>query len=278
MLAVLALTFGILGLAPAAPSYAAGCGSSTGVSVVVQYGSSTSVGCATGSYATALDAVHAAGFTTQRAAREFSGYFICKVNGQPASDPCQRAPTGSYWSVWSGKPGQGWSYAQTGIATLAAPQGTSIGLRYGNGAAPVTAPIAPAPKPTPKPTPKPSPTTTSKPSSSSTSKPSSTTSGKATSSATSKSATATSASKGSSTSSSRASSSSSVKPPAGSSSNAAAASSTSSGGKSTNVAAAPAQDAGSGGGGTNLGLIVGGGSVALLGAGAAVVAMRRREQ
>lgn len=102
---------------PAAPASAAACADPTGVSVVVDFaslGGGTQRQCAPGDPSSGVAALRGAGFTTTRAAQE-PGYFMCRINGKPAQDPCQRtSPADAYWSYWHGKRGGGWTYSTLG--------------------------------------------------------------------------------------------------------------------------------------------------------------------
>ena len=92
-----------LALVSAPAASAATCTSAGGVSVVVDYrelGGSTVTACAPdggGKSATAIFA--SVGVQLTYATRQPG--FVCRVNGQPASDPCVNAsPANAYWGLW----------------------------------------------------------------------------------------------------------------------------------------------------------------------------------
>ncbi len=103
----------VLGFAPAAG--AATCTSAGGVSVVVDYrelGGGTFTACAAdggGKSATAI--VASVGVQLTYASRQPG--FVCRVNGQPASDPCVNAsPANAYWGLWWADGSKGsWTYS-----------------------------------------------------------------------------------------------------------------------------------------------------------------------
>lgn len=118
----------------------AACAKGTGVTVVVQWQSTTTVKCAKGSPANALAALTSAGFTTTRASL-VPGYFLCRVNGNPSTDPCKRAaPAKAYWAFFHAPAGGKWVYSTAGVATYRPAKGSVIGLRFGSGSAPAVAP------------------------------------------------------------------------------------------------------------------------------------------
>lgn len=132
--------------APAA--HAAPCGTGDGVTVVVDTGSQVLTRCAPGDPSSAREALGAAGFAITPVAR-FPGA-ICRIDGQPASDPCQAMPPASaYWAIFTAPSGGSWSYAQQGAGSLNPAPGTALGFRFGSGQAPrQSPPAAPAPAPT----------------------------------------------------------------------------------------------------------------------------------
>ena len=79
-------------------SVASACGSlSSGVTVVIDTGSSISTRCAGGDPASAMSALQtvASVVTPQR----YPGSVVCRIDGYPASDPCiQMPPASAYWS------------------------------------------------------------------------------------------------------------------------------------------------------------------------------------
>ena len=154
---------------PVAPAQAAACASTDGVTVVVDYhelGGGVGQLCledGAGKYAATQFAN--AGFALTRVQQEPG--FVCRVEGKPASDPCQSTPPAdAYWGLWwsDGKSGS-WTYASTGVDSLKVPAGGSVALSW-NGSAtrsapgatpPANASSSPSPSPSPKPTKKPSP-------------------------------------------------------------------------------------------------------------------------
>src|SRR5690349_6100326 len=93
---------------PATPAVADACARGSGVTVVVDFASldgGVKTRCTPGNPATGLAVLRGAGFSTTRVAQE-PGYFVCRINGLPADDPCQRTPPpNAYWSYWHAQPG-----------------------------------------------------------------------------------------------------------------------------------------------------------------------------
>jgi len=153
----------------AAPASAAACSGTSGVTVVVDTGSSVSTKCASGDPSSALKALSSAGFSVTYP-QQYPGSVVCRINGYPSSDPCVRMPPGdAYWAFFHAKRGGSWVYSSSGVASYNPAPGTVVGFRFGSGQQPRVAPPAPtktsAPVPTktsakPKPTTaKPTPTT-----------------------------------------------------------------------------------------------------------------------
>jgi hypothetical protein len=149
----------------AGPAAAAACSGTTGVTVVIDTGSSISTRCAPsgGTAATALQAVASVvPVSTQPG-------FVCRIDGYPASDPCVRTPPASaYWAFFHAQAGGSWTYSSQGVTSYSPPGGSVIGFRFGSGQqpgiAPPSAPATSAPTPTgkaPTSTPATSPRTTS---------------------------------------------------------------------------------------------------------------------
>ncbi len=117
-----------------APASAAGCGGSTGVTVVVDY-NGLGGGVRTACYAersgqTASTMFPATGFPLTYAQRDRG--FTCRVTDVPRSDPCVTvSPPDAYWSLWwsDGKSGT-WSYATTGAYSLKVPDGGYVGFSW----------------------------------------------------------------------------------------------------------------------------------------------------
>jgi hypothetical protein len=159
----LLLPLGGVVVATAPTAAADGC-SAAEVTVLVDFaslGGGVQTGCTGGDPASGIEALQAAGFPPTRAAAERSGYFVCRIAGRPADDPCQRAsPAGATWSYWHGEPGGSWTYAGQGAGSYDPAPGTVEGWSFGAGdppsappprlvaaaaPAPPAAPVAPAP-------------------------------------------------------------------------------------------------------------------------------------
>jgi hypothetical protein len=157
-----ALLVAAAGLAVAAPAAeAAACSGSSGVTVVVDFGSlggGVQTGCAAGDPASGLAALSAAGHGYTFVPRQFG--LVCQIDARP--NPCNGAPTTAYWSYWHATRGGSWSYATAGAGGYNPQPGTVEGWAFGAGGRPGIAPPAapapppPAPKPTTKPAPRPS--------------------------------------------------------------------------------------------------------------------------
>jgi len=104
------------------------CDAGSGVSVVVDAGSGAERYCAPdagGEYAdTIFDAV---GVELTYASQAHG--FVCRVNGNPSSDPCVRAsPANAYWALfWSDGSGS-WTYATSSVTGLKVPEGGLVGF------------------------------------------------------------------------------------------------------------------------------------------------------
>ena len=98
--------------------------------------------CAPGDPDSGVTALRGAGFEPTRAAQE-AGYFVCRIDGKPADDPCQRAsPEDAYWSYWHAQPGGTWSFSNAGAAEYDPAPGTVEGWSFGAGEPPSTPPPA----------------------------------------------------------------------------------------------------------------------------------------
>ncbi len=132
----------------AAPGQAAACQGTSGVTVVVQYSGGVDVRCAPGDPTSGADALKRAGFTVTDVQTQPG--FVCRISGQPSSDPCVRTPPGSAsWSFWRAEAGGSWAYSSYGAYS---PQsdpapGSYQGWRFGAGSAPAWSVPAPAPAP-----------------------------------------------------------------------------------------------------------------------------------
>lgn len=168
---------------PGGAAQAAACSGSTGVTVVIDYGSSSTTLCSPGDPSTAggaLQAVAGVNYVPM-----YGDGVVCKINGVPSNQTCQRMPPASaYWAFFHASRGGSWTYSSAGVADYNPAPGSVIGFAFGSGGAPSSPPpgaSAPAPTPTPspsssssrppapKPTPKPVGTTPARPPSSSTS-------------------------------------------------------------------------------------------------------------
>ena len=157
-----ALLVSAAGLVVAAPAAeAAACSGSSGVTVVVDFGSlggGVQTGCAGGDPASGLAALSAAGHGYTFVPRQFG--LVCQIDARP--NPCNGAPTTAYWSYWHATRGGSWSYATAGAGGYNPQPGTVEGWAFGAGGRPGIAPPAapapppPPPKPTTRPAPRPS--------------------------------------------------------------------------------------------------------------------------
>mgnify|MGYP001161895361 CR=1 FL=1 len=120
----------------AVPAQASGaCPEGEGVTVIVSFnelGGGTQVRCAPGEPASGLAALDAAGISWQGATR--SPGMLCRIGGQPASDPCVNPPPGSaYWSYWIAPRGGDWCYSSLGPSYRKPPPGTVEGWSFSKG-------------------------------------------------------------------------------------------------------------------------------------------------
>ena len=112
----------------AAPASAAACSGTSGVTVVVDTGSSISTKCASGDPSSAIKALTGAGFSVT-SPQQFPGSVVCRINGFPESDPCVRMPPAdAYWAFFHAKRGGSWSYSQSGAGELQPGAGHGRGL------------------------------------------------------------------------------------------------------------------------------------------------------
>ncbi|GAA1765347.1 hypothetical protein GCM10009795_009870 [Nocardioides hankookensis] len=151
---------------PASAASAATCSSADGVSVVVDFhelgGGVQSACVADGGGDSATSLFSAAGFPLTYVQRQAG--FVCRVAGQPASDPCiNTPPADAYWGLWwsDGTSGQ-WTYATTSAGGLKVPEGGYVAFSWNGssarsapGASPAVHPAAPtkAPSSSARPTP-----------------------------------------------------------------------------------------------------------------------------
>ena len=160
-----ALLVAAAGLAVAAPAAeAAACSGSSGVTVVVDFGSlggGVQTGCAGGDPGSGLAALSAVGHGYTFVPRQFG--LVCQIDARP--NPCNGAPTTAYWSYWHATRGGSWSYATAGAGGYNPQPGTVEGWAFGAGGRPgIAPPAAPAPSPPPpKPTTRPAPRPSAQP-------------------------------------------------------------------------------------------------------------------
>jgi len=117
-------------VAGAAP--AAACTGSSGVTVVVDFGSTgggRQVRCAAGDPSNGLEALGAAGFSYSFVPNK--GPFVCAIDRQP--NPCNGAPADAYWSYWSASRGGAWSYSNVGAHQRDPAPGSVEGWAFGAG-------------------------------------------------------------------------------------------------------------------------------------------------
>jgi hypothetical protein len=156
VLAAAALVAGGLTLTGGAAE-AAACSGTSGVTVVIDFGSTTSTRCAPDS-STAIAALKSVAAVTP--VPMYGDGVVCKIDGAPENQTCQRMPpANAYWAFFHAPRGGSWTYSSSGVASYDPPSGSVIGFAFGSGAAPSTPP--PAAPSTPKPSPKPSTSSTS---------------------------------------------------------------------------------------------------------------------
>lgn len=120
------------------------CTSSSGVTVVVDFGSlggGTAIRCAHTS-GSGLEALHAAGFSTE-GTQTHGASFVCRISGKPgpSSENClSTPPTNTSWHYWYASNGGSWKVSQSGAANRTVIQGGSEGWSFGPGTAPGAAP------------------------------------------------------------------------------------------------------------------------------------------
>lgn len=162
---------------PGGAAQAAACSGSTGVTVVIDKGSSSSTSCAPDT-SSAMAALQAVASVTQV---QTQPGFICQINAYPNTSCVRTPPASAYWAFFHAARGGSWTYSTSGAGGYDPPTGSVIGFAFGSGGAPSTAPpgaTAPKPSPSPssssskppapKPSPKPAGTTPARPSSSGT--------------------------------------------------------------------------------------------------------------
>jgi hypothetical protein len=132
--------------AGAAPQ--AACTATSGVTVIVDFShfhTAIQRGCAPGHPASALAALHAAGFDTAGTA-QYGDAFLCRINGLPTSakESCTRTPpASSSWSFYRARPTDtAWTYSSTGVTGYQPPAGSLLAFAFGNYAKPGIGPSA----------------------------------------------------------------------------------------------------------------------------------------
>ena len=136
---VLATAAAGLGLvtSTSAPATAAACPSASGVTVVVDHGSLgggvEQVCNQSGGGNAAASNFTGAGFSLTYVQQQPG--FVCRINGQPASDPCVRTPpSNAYWGLWwsDGRSGS-WTYSSLGAGSLTVPDGGYVAFAWQSG-------------------------------------------------------------------------------------------------------------------------------------------------
>lgn len=164
---VLTAATGVAHLAGSSPAAAATCPTSSGVSVVVDFGAlggGVTTSCdPAGASRNAAAMLVATGRALTYVQRQPG--FICRVVGLPAEDPCVNTPpSDAYWGLfWSDGESGDWTYASTAAGSLRVPAGGYVGLAWQTGDRRVPG-VAPAPRPAPTPTRTPTPQPSTKPS------------------------------------------------------------------------------------------------------------------
>ena len=129
-----------------APADAAACSGSRGVTVVVDHGalgSGITQACnASGGGKSGTTQFTSTGFSLTYVQRQPG--FVCRIDAQPASDPCVNTPPAdAYWGLWwsDGKSGS-WSYSSVAAGSLTIPDGGYVAFAWQSGTR--TAPGVPA--------------------------------------------------------------------------------------------------------------------------------------
>ncbi|MEO7429193.1 MAG: hypothetical protein ABIY48_07385 [Acidimicrobiales bacterium] len=126
------------GAAPTRGAAAGACDGSSGVTVVVDFGTlggGTQTRCAPEPVSSGFDALRRAGFTYEGTAR-FQG-LLCRIDGKPSpqQDACQNAPSPTfYWAYWTASaPGGAWTYSDSGAGNRDPAPGTVEGWAFSDG-------------------------------------------------------------------------------------------------------------------------------------------------
>jgi len=182
VLSIAAASLGVVATS-SAPAEAAPCSGSSGVTVVVDRGALgggiTQACNASGGGRSGTTQFTSTGFSLTYVQRQPG--FVCRIDAQPASDPCvSTPPADAYWGLWwsDGRSGS-WSYSSVAVGSLKIPDGGYVAFAWQSSGG-RTAPGVPAsahagsPTPTPAPTRTPTPRPTPKPSHAPSATPSST--------------------------------------------------------------------------------------------------------
>ncbi|MFL6206735.1 MAG: hypothetical protein ACJ739_15455 [Acidimicrobiales bacterium] len=153
----LAVVGALLALGPFAAISAAGpatrtasaggaCPDQRGITVVVDasaFGDGVQVRCAPQPVRSGFEALTKAGFTFQ-GTTQYPG-LLCRIDGEPASDPCHSAPpANAYWAYWHAPRGGEWTYSTSGAGSRVPPPGSVEGWAFGDDARPGIDPPPPA--------------------------------------------------------------------------------------------------------------------------------------
>ncbi len=145
--AVLTTAAAGIGVLAAPPAEAAGCSGATGVTVVVDHGAlggGVDQSCnAGGGGKSATTQFTSVGYSFTYVQRQPG--FVCRINGQPASDPCVNTPpVDAYWGLWWSDGASGtWSYSSVAAGSLTIPDGGYVAFAWQGGSR--SAPGVPAP-------------------------------------------------------------------------------------------------------------------------------------
>lgn len=124
-----------LAVVQAPPASAAACSGTSGVTVVVDFGSlggGITTMCAPGDPTSGLKALTGAGYTYAFVPR-FPG-FVCQLNVKP--NPCNGAPSNAYWSYWHAPRRGAWTYSTSGAGSYNPAPNTVEGWAFGAGTKP----------------------------------------------------------------------------------------------------------------------------------------------
>ena len=132
--------------AGAAPASA--CTAKSGVTVIVDFSyfhHDIERGCAPGHPASALAALHAAGFDTAGTA-QYGDAFVCRINGLPSrsKEACaQTPPANASWSFYTARPTDSqWTYATSAVTLVQPVAGGLVAFAFGSYAKPGIRPSA----------------------------------------------------------------------------------------------------------------------------------------